>query len=224
MMPPELTDDEQWLVGQVAAGQWANGGRRNPGGKVSVRVEVLRQLALGASRPFGVRASDLRVTGELDLVYAEIHGPLAFLDSEFDSDLNCSKMVCVDLDLSGSTFPSLICDGANFTHGLTLAGTVTKVVSIRECRINQVLNLNGAKIDAGSEVALIAEGATIADDLQCRGGFVANGQVRLIGATIGGQLPYLARRKEGRSRRASAARTTTRASRRSPIPPTCSSR
>jgi len=84
--------------------------------------------------------------------------------------------------------------GARITGGLGLSYTdVLFPLVLLSCRLGQPLNLRWAKIPrlslAGSWTgAITADGLKLEGDISMRNGFHAEGEVRLIGATIGGSL------------------------------------
>lgn len=181
-----------------AGGSW--------GPERTVRAEVLRALLLnGPTRDgeiAGMKLTGARVTGLLDLRYGRVEHPVRLRSCHFDETPNLYGAQVRALVLSDSVLP-----------GLT-AGTlrVELVLRITCCRTTGPVRLAGAQI-AGAffangaqlgtppapgapdgpdpavppEAVLQLNHAVIGTDLWAVG-LVAHGQVRLNGATVGGQV------------------------------------
>lgn len=181
-----------------AGGSW--------GPERTVRAEVLRALLLnGPTRDgetAGMKLAGARITGRLDLRYGTVEHPVRLRSCHFEGTPNLYGAQVRALVLSDSVLPGL------------RAGTlrVELVLRITCCRITGPVRLAGAQI-AGAffangaelgtppdpdepaapdpavadEAVLQLNHADIGTDLWAVG-LVAHGQVRLNGATVGGQV------------------------------------
>jgi hypothetical protein len=181
-------DNEAWLVDQVGQQRPVDGRTRTDGDRLVVTAQALRDLALAAGRPFGLQVSGLRVLGHLDLSYAEVKGPIVITESEFTGEIDCNNAVCVNLDLTGSSFPSLVCSAARIQHNLVLSSVNAELVVLYDAEIAGSLILIGGTLTGRGGVALGADRVRVVGGVFCSDGFSAKGTVRLAGASIGGQL------------------------------------
>ncbi|MFG2991868.1 membrane-associated oxidoreductase [Streptomyces sp. NPDC048257] len=164
----------------------------------TLRAEVLRAILLGAcpteeGRVPGLKVKGAKVVGKLDLRYAVIDHPIRLRDCWFERKPLIYGAQLRALVLGYSTLP-----------GLT-ASTVRVEVVLRlsSCRIAGPVRLQGAKVSGG----LFLQGAVIgpttgeeADEpplqlnhVEIDTDIIANdltvhGQLRLTGATVGGQI------------------------------------
>ncbi|MEV0522638.1 membrane-associated oxidoreductase [Streptomyces sp. NPDC050439] len=189
----EGPDDDPW-----SGGSW--------GPERTVRAEVLRALLLNGptqdGETAGMKLSGARITGRLDLRYGMVEHPVRLRSCHFEDTPNLYGAQVRALVLSDSVLPGL------------RAGTlrVELVLRITCCRITGPVRLAGAQI-AGAffangaelgtppapdeppapvpavadEAVLQLNHADIGTDLWAVG-LVAHGQVRLNGATVGGQV------------------------------------
>jgi hypothetical protein len=105
------------------------------------------------------------------------------------------RWLCIDREARGQVDPKGVwIRGARTTGYLDLSFTnVLFPLVLWSCRLEQDLNLRYAKLPllglAGSWTEAIgADGLKLEGDILLRNGFHANGEVRLLGATIGGNL------------------------------------
>ena len=175
----------------------------------TVRAEVLRALLLnGPTRDgeiAGLKLMGARITGRLDLMYGTVEHPVRLRSCYFEEPPNLYGAQVRALVLSDSVLP-----------GLT-AGTlrVELVLRITCCRVSGPVRLAGAQIsgaffangaslgtppgavdpdapdapdsEATEEAVLQLNHADIGTDVWAVG-LVAHGQIRLNGATVGGQV------------------------------------
>ncbi|MEU9001447.1 membrane-associated oxidoreductase [Streptomyces sp. NPDC048551] len=164
----------------------------------TVRAEVLRALLLGAGpaeegRVAGLKVKGAKIVGSLDLRYAAVDHPIRLRDCWFEGAPRMYGARLRALVLGYSTLP-----------GLTAATVrVDVVLRLSCCHITGPVRLQGAKIDGG----LFLQGAVIgpargeaADEpplqlnhVEVGTDIIANdltvhGQLRLNGATVGGQV------------------------------------
>lgn len=152
----------------------ANGGDWD-GGRV-IRSEVIRAILLGIRElePGAVAALRLvgaRISGCLDLVHAEVRFPVHLENCSFEATPDLRWAVTRYLDLSGSHLPGLMADDLRVEGQLVL----------RSCQI-------GALSTRPRRRALSATGLTVSDGVFMNGGFMADGEVRLLAGYIGGVL------------------------------------
>jgi len=135
----------------------------------SVSAAFLTELL--RSRTYGERGLVLigaQITGQFDCSDLEITAPLRLLSCSFDRPPILARAHLRLLDLRRSTMPGLVIDGAIVTHDLLL----------RRAKI---------KPTNGSGTALSAYKLIVSQEADFRH-LVAQGGVRLLGATIGGQF------------------------------------
>ncbi|MFD8981324.1 membrane-associated oxidoreductase [Streptomyces sp. NPDC059564] len=164
----------------------------------TLRAEVLRALLLGAGpaeegRVAGLKVKGAKIVGKLDLRYAVVDHPIRLRDCWFERKPLMYGAQLKALVLGYSTLP-----------GLTAATIrVDVVLRLSCCRITGPVRLQGAKISGG----LFLQGAVVgpvvgeeADEpplqlnhIEVGTDIIANdltvhGQLRLNGATVGGQI------------------------------------
>ncbi|MGW2224085.1 membrane-associated oxidoreductase [Streptomyces formicae] len=165
----------------------------------TVRAEVLRALLVGGPRVEGevpfLRLHGARISGVLDLQYAEVAVPLHMWACHFDEELDLYGARLRQLNLGWSVLPGM--------NGISLR--VDGSVRMTGCRVRGPVRLGGARI-AGAvflegahlgeegvaldEPVLALNRTTIDDDLQADGGLVVHGMVRLAGAVIAGNITF----------------------------------
>ncbi|MFE7170986.1 membrane-associated oxidoreductase [Streptomyces sp. NPDC057616] len=162
----------------------------------SVRAPVLRHLLLNGPQEPGeiaaLKLSGARVTGELDLRYAQTDHAVRLSGCHFEEVPQLYGWRVRQLNLSDSVLP-----------GLTAATIrVEGVLRLTDCRFRGPVRLGGAHIagalfmdracfeapDAG-EPALQLNQVEIGDDLWAPG-LRARGQVRLTGASVAGAVNF----------------------------------
>lgn len=168
------------------------------GDAVEVRAGVLRVLALGgdAAHPVhekGVQLCGARITGKLDLEGTAVV-PLKCTGCWFDETPNLSRTKLTGLSLTGSRIPGLNANAARVDAGLDfdLGFRSDGQVLLPAVEIGGDLNCHAGKLrnrtEDGKGQALNAMGARIAGKVAFCHGFSAEGEVKLLGAQIGGAL------------------------------------
>ncbi|MET9960124.1 membrane-associated oxidoreductase [Streptomyces sp. NPDC006326] len=164
----------------------------------TVRAEVLRALLLGAGpaeegQVAGIKVKGARIVGKLDLRYAVVDHPVRLRDCWFERKPLLYGAQLKALVLGYSTLP-----------GLTAATLrVDVVLRLSCCRITGPVRLQGARISGGlflqgavigppsgeeaGEAALQLNHAEIGTDIIAND-LTVHGQLRLNGATVGGQV------------------------------------
>jgi hypothetical protein len=154
-----------------------------------VRAEVLRFLLLGgvAAEPGDLPALRLvgaRVTGLLEVEFADIAAPVSLRDCRFDAPISFFGSRLKRLSLQGSTMPILIASTATVDATLRLTECrCTGQLGLVNAQVNGAVLLNGARVGALDGLAMRVTGDVIA-----RNGFVCRGGMRLTNAAIGGSL------------------------------------
>ncbi|CAM5303104.1 Oxidoreductase OS=Streptomyces alboniger OX=132473 GN=CP975_08955 PE=4 SV=1 [Streptomyces alboniger] len=163
----------------------------------TVRAEVLRTLLVGGAATEGrtpiLRVTGARISGPLDLQYAEVAAPIHLKACLFDDIPELYGAQVRQLTLSRSHLPGL--------HAIALRADGS--LRMPDCRVLGPVRLGGARITGGvtlygahlgeqgadlAEPVLAMNHVTIEDDLRADRGFTAHGEVRLTGATISGSL------------------------------------
>ncbi|MEV8015558.1 membrane-associated oxidoreductase [Streptomyces sp. NPDC086554] len=164
----------------------------------TLRAEVLSELLLDGPRREGqtpvLRVTGARISGRLDLQYADVAAPVHLWSCYFDDTLDLYGAQFRQLYLGRSVLPGLHAVALRVDGSLRMSG----------CRVRGPVRLGGARI-AGpvffdravlgeegvdlSEPVLALHRATIDDDLQA-GGFTAHGLVRLAGAVVAGSITF----------------------------------
>lgn len=174
----------------------------------TVRAEVLRALLIGGSADdgevAGLKLSGARVTGRLNLMYGTVDHPVRLRFCHFEQAPNLYGARLRALVLSDSVLPGLTAGTLRVEGVLRLSCCrIAGQVRLQGAKISGAVFLNGARIgrppapdaplpdpgapDATAEPALQLNHAEVGTDVWAVG-LVAHGQVRLNGATLGGQL------------------------------------
>ncbi|MGW0902349.1 membrane-associated oxidoreductase [Streptomyces sp. NPDC002853] len=167
----------------------------------TVRAEVLRALLIDGPRQEGetpcLRLNGARITGKLDLQYAEVAGAIHLWACYFDEELDIYGAQLRQLNLGWSVFPGLYGVGLRIDGSLRMTGVrVRGSVRLGGARISGALFLDRAHLgEEGtvtdpSEPILTLNRVTIDDDLTADKGFTAHGMVRLAGAVVTGTITF----------------------------------
>ncbi|MFE3264725.1 membrane-associated oxidoreductase [Streptomyces sp. NPDC059215] len=217
MIPADLTPAECRVRDAFPLGEgvdFREGADEDPadgaswGPERTVRAEVLRALLIGgAARDgeiAGLRLSGARVTGRLDLTYGTVDHPVRLRFCHFEQDPNLYGARLRNLVLSDSVLPGLTAGTLRVEGVLRLSCCrVSGQVGLQGAKISGAVFLNGATLgvppdpdapppgpgapEPPVEPALQLNHAEVGTDVWAVG-LVAHGQVRLNGATLGGQL------------------------------------
>ena len=155
---------------------------------INARRARFTQLVLSGSVFPGLAAEGARIEGSVFLLGITATGRISFATAEIGGQLA----------LNGAAIPSLTAQGARIGASVYLRAsddspfTSRGEVSFAGAQIGGQLACDGADLSNLGKIALNAQGARIAGDviLHDRGpfSFSAEGEVRLSGAQIGGQL------------------------------------
>jgi hypothetical protein len=192
------------LVGEydlVAAGE--SGGIVDAGGG-RVDADLIRRLArypAGRLDPRGVRLRDALVTGPLDLSGIEVAVPLAFDGCTFTDPVRLDGADLPGLAvINGSRLPGLLANGVRVHGDLDLShsritgahrtGASTSrqaAIWLCESTVDGRVLCEGTVIEAGDR-ALQGDRMVVGGPLRLLHGFSAIGEIRLVGARIGGSV------------------------------------
>ncbi|MEU4658497.1 oxidoreductase [Streptomyces sp. NPDC023723] len=181
----------------------ADGARWGP--ERTVRAAVLAALLLGAhsGQPGTVpalRLAGARISGPLDLAGAQLAYALWLAECWFEESVDLSGASAQSIAITGSAVPGveagLIRVDGRLDLGRSRIGTgpatpfhrrVT-ALSLINAHVSGAVNLKGAELTAAGEWAVSAGGLVAEGGLYCVDGFVAHGEVRLMGAQLPGGL------------------------------------
>lgn len=184
-----LTRESEW-------GCWEKWGEHR-----KIRAEVLRWVlvneeAAGLVHEHGVQANNARLLGSLDLDGATVRPRLILGWCAIERTIDVMRAKVRHMNLGGSFVRGMVGDGVAVYEGLFFRDG---------CRVMRGLRLNGARIGGSFEcdsstvanlipdnpecdAAIAADGMRVGGSVLLRDGFRAIGEIRLIGAEIGGQL------------------------------------
>lgn len=205
MRTEELTEPEKRLWDAFAYGETVDlsGGdfdfERTDvwGPERSVRASVITALLLGAQpeepgHVAAVRLTGAKITGMLDLGHAHVTVPLALTGCNFTDVPHLYWAQLRSVHLTRCRLPGLVASGARIDGHLWLEGSqIFGGVLLDNTHITGILNMTGAyAAGQGREAPLLADRMVVDNNVYCDQGFTADGEVRLSGAQIGGQLVF----------------------------------
>ncbi len=170
-----------------------------------VEAALLRRCCLGLKDridPRGIRLQDAAIMGSLDLAGLDVPFPLRFDGCEFSSPLVVEGAQLYELVLTGcARLPGLLANGVRVRRDLDLSRThVTgalrtsastskqSAIWLCESEIGGRLLCVDTVIDGGGERSIQADRLHVTGNVRLLHQFTARGEVRLIGARIGGSL------------------------------------
>jgi hypothetical protein len=179
-----------------------------------VPADLLYELLVwpkGRMKPRAVVLVGLRITGRLNLEAAELQAPLIAHNCYFDEPVNLIAARASEIQVTACHLHGIAADGLETSGDLDLRRSTLGVVGLVGAHIGGTLSLDGAGLTCGSYPLDLADGtlrppesptdtlegmALLADRLQvdqtvsCEEDFVAEGELRLLSAHIGGQLLF----------------------------------
>jgi hypothetical protein len=181
------------------------GGGTGAEGRRPVDAALLRRCCLELKDqidPRGLRLQQATVTGPVDLAGLEVPFPLRFEGCDFDSALRVAGAQLRELALIGTVrLPGLLGNGLRVRGDLDLSGSrvagahaTTASINRRsaiwlcEADIGGLLLCLGTSISARGERAIQADRMRVGGTVRLGHRFTAEGEVRLLGARIGGSL------------------------------------
>ncbi|MBO4209647.1 hypothetical protein, partial [Micromonospora echinofusca] len=209
---------ERDLLTKVATGEWlefaAEEGpdltvMRDWGPERTVRAGVLYQVLADPDGPpvhaKGLRLRGVRITGPLNLEYAQLRCPLildaCYLDAPEPVNLHGAKVPGLAMTRCYLT-TGLAAEGIEVKQGIDLTGSVLHgPLILSGADITGRLDCSGAQLkgrdDSGN--ALVADDLKVSAGIQCNDGFTAAGAVRLNSADIAGNVDFTEARLAGRN-------------------------
>lgn len=190
-------------TGDAEEDRVAGGGEWGPGR--TVRAAVIVALLLGANGPQPgsvacLRLAGARITGRLDLSGAEITHPLWLEGCRLDEGVDLFGASTRTVAIMSCRVPGVEATTARVDGLLDLRGSVvergavspfhgyTVPLSLVNAHVSGAVILNGAEISSSTGWAVRAGGLVVEGGLYCGHGFVARGEVRLLGAQLSGGL------------------------------------
>lgn len=181
----------------------AGGGRWGP--ERTVRADVIAALLLGANsaQPGSMASLTLvgaRISGCLDLAGAHISHPFWLEGCWFEERVNLFGAATRTIEIRGSHVPGLEAGSTRIEGRLALFRSVIEsgpvspfhrditALSLTNAHVTGGVILNGAELTAPGGCAVAAGGLVAEGGVFCRDGFVAHGEVRLLGAQLSGGL------------------------------------
>jgi hypothetical protein len=167
-----------------------------------IRADLIRwicidQAAKNCVDPRGIRLCGARIIDILDLSFVTVQFPLRFSRCSLPDDLNLNYIDIPSIDLTGTWLHSLNASHATvkgsmfLKSGFFAQGRVqllaAKIGGSLECDGGRFLNPANAAITE-SGMAINAEAIKVNGSVFLRNDFLAEGQVRLFRAEIGGDL------------------------------------
>ncbi len=161
----------------------------------TIRAEFLNRLLLQnpdgwTLHPHGIRLLGARITGVVNLAFAQIPSPLLFVDCRFDAVPSLDDATLPVLMFRGCHLPGLSAQRTTIKGNVFLdqGFTATGAVEFMSATIGGELTCEGGTFNNPEGDALTAQGAAIKGGVFLKGGFTATGAVGFNGATIGSQL------------------------------------
>ncbi|MGW3569152.1 oxidoreductase [Streptomyces sp. NPDC000941] len=181
----------------------AEGGQWGPGRTVRAAVIVALLSGANTAQPGAVaclRLAGGRISGHLNLAGAQIAHALWLEDCWFEEGVDLSGASTQSIAIVGSRVPGVEVGMIRIEGRLDLrrshleSGSASPfhrrvtALSLINAHVSGAVNLNGAEIIAPGEWAVSAGGLVAEGGVYCGDGFVAHGEVRLMGAQLPGGL------------------------------------
>ncbi|MFI9341144.1 oxidoreductase [Streptomyces sp. NPDC052773] len=181
------------------------GGGGGWGPERTVRAVVIGALLLGANGPrpgavAGLRLVGARISGRLDLAGAQVGHPVWLEDCWFEEGVDLSGASTQSVAIVGSRVPGVEAGLTRVEGRLDLRRSLLEggcasplhrrvtALSLINAQVSGAVNLSGSEIVAPGEWAVSAGGLVAEGGVYCVDGFVAHGEVRLMGAQLPGGL------------------------------------
>ncbi|RZB17157.1 oxidoreductase [Streptomyces sp. F001] len=181
----------------------SEGGQWGPGRTVRAVVIVALLLGANTAQPGAVaclRLAGARISGHLNLAGAQIAHALWLEDCWFAEGVDLSGASAQSIAITGSRVPGVEAGMIRIEGRLDLRHSHLEsssaspfhrrvtALSLINAQVSGAVNLNDAKITASEEWAVSAGGLVAEGGVYCQDGFVAHGEVRLMGAQLPGGL------------------------------------
>jgi hypothetical protein len=159
------------------AGEWGPGRRVDAG----TLAAVLRTATSGVR----LRIRGARVTGRLDLSYAQLTVPVQFVGCGFDAGVDLVQARTRTVDLLGCAAPYLDVDSAEIDGHLRIMGSRLGWLGAYGARITGHVELSGSRLSQPGGTAVNGDYLSVARAVYCHDATV-EGTVRLPHARVGG--------------------------------------
>ena len=170
-----------------------------------VDAELIRRCChdfQGQIDPRGIRLRGVAVAGTLDLAGIDVPFPLRFDGCEFDSPVLIDGAQLYDLAITGCPrLPGLLANGVRIRRDLDLSRTTVtsahktsastskrSAIWLCESEIGGRLLCVDTVIDGSGERSIQGDRLRVGGNIRLLRRFTARGEIRLIGANIGGSL------------------------------------
>ncbi|MFJ8863802.1 oxidoreductase [Streptomyces sp. NPDC102451] len=167
----------------------------------TVRAAVIGALLLGANaaQPGAVACLKLagaRIAGHLSLAGAQIEHALWIEECWFESAVDLLGASAQTIVMTGCRVPGIEADSAHIGGNLDLRRSVVEsltsspfnnistALSLSDAKVAGGMLLNGAHLRAPGGLAMAAGGLVMGGGIYCNRGFVARGEIRLVGAQL----------------------------------------
>ncbi|MCO5993590.1 hypothetical protein [Actinoallomurus rhizosphaericola] len=179
------------------------GGRWGPGRTVRAAVIVALLLGANSAQPGAVpclRLAGARISGRLNLAGAQIAHGVWIEDCWFEAGVDLSGASTQSIAIVGSRVPGVEAGMIRIEGRLDLRRSRLEsdsaspfhrrvtALSLINAHVSGAVNLSGARITAAGEWAISAGGLVAEGGVYCVDGFVADGEIRLMGARLPGGL------------------------------------
>lgn len=167
----------------------------------SIRAEIVRWLAVDRNLreridSRGVRVHAARITGKLELSHIEVPYPISLVLCGLGEEADLQFITIPFLDFTGTHLSWLNLDHATVKGDLTLRGLHSSgLIQLCGARIDGNLECEGGSFQNPAQpdalwtgVAMDATNAKVGGAVLLREGFLAEGAVRLFGASVGESL------------------------------------
>lgn len=158
----------------------------------------------------GIRLRRAAIAGSLDLSGLDVRFPLLFEDCDFDSPVSIEGAQLFEMKVIGCTrLPGLLANGVRIRRDLDLSRTLVagalqtsastskrSAVWLCESDIGGRLLCVDTVINGGGERSIQADRMRVSGNVRLLHSFAARGELRLIGARIGGSLDLTGARLE----------------------------
>jgi hypothetical protein len=164
-----------------------------------IRADLVRWLCVDRHArelvdPRGIRVLAAKISGVLDLSNVIVPFPLTLAYCSLDGELNLRGADIGEINLEGTWVRTIAADRVTVRSSVLLRGGFhSRFVRLPAARIAGNVECDGSTFenhprpgDPESGLAIVADGAIVNGSIFLREGFRALGEVRLIGAQIGG--------------------------------------
>ncbi|MCH8013310.1 MAG: hypothetical protein IH823_00715 [Candidatus Dadabacteria bacterium] len=147
-------------------------------------------LAIPLVHPQGIQILGGSITEEIELLYANIHFPLAFIHCSIPGGIDLRHASVRGLHLDGTHVGRIRADGMSVQGNLTIRHGFRCLGGIRlsGVKVGGNLECNGGEVMNEQGIALYADSIKVSGGAFFRDGFKAQGTVRFVGGSVGGNF------------------------------------